>query len=91
MILTVNQAKRFIKQAEQHFLVKLVEPSTKMMCMQIGNLLIQDDFYCLVSADSVTTFNTDGSATIITKPKTWNIKRVIYHECIFKVVQHECS
>lgn len=82
MILTVNQAKRFIKQAEQHFLVKLVEPSTKMMCMQIGTLLVQEEFHCLVSADSVTTFNTDGSTTIITKPKTWNIERVIYHECI---------
>lgn len=78
MILTVKQAKRFIKQAEQYYMVKMVEPSTKKMCMQIGNLLIQEDFHCLVSADSVTTFNTDGSTTIITKPKNWNIERVIY-------------
>lgn len=82
MILTVKQAKRIVKQAEQHFLVRMVEPSTKKMCMQIGSLLIQEDFHCLVSADSVTTFNTDGSTTIITKPKNWNIERVIYHECI---------
>lgn len=82
MILVKHQALRILKQAQQHYMVRMITPTTKEMCMHIYTLLVQEGFHSIVSADSVITFNTDQSTTIITKSIDWSIERVTTNERI---------
>ena len=75
MILTVLHAGRIVRQAQQHFISKIIDPHSKQMCMQIYKILVKEGFNVIASEDEVSVFNSDGSITEIYKADRWIVER----------------